>query len=58
MTWTIKLTYQHDDGSHPDFTMQSKITDMAVNQADFDVLAYEFERITRFMKEKAQEEKK
>ena len=37
--------------------MQRKIPDIAVNQADFDVLAYECERITRFMKEKAQEEK-
>lgn len=57
MTWTIKLTYQHDDGSRPDWTMQAKLTDQVIDNADFDVLAYHFDRITRFMKEKIQEEK-
>jgi ABC-type branched-subunit amino acid transport system substrate-binding protein len=57
MTWTIRLTYSHDDKSHPDFTMQTVLDDISINNADFDVLAYQFDRMNQFMQEKVQKEK-
>ena len=37
MTWVIRITYHHDDGSKPLVGIQQELTDEMVEDANFDV---------------------
>ena len=57
MTWTIKLTFEIDDDPFKVVTIQQKITNQAVDNANFDVLTWQFERMVEAMKKQMQEGK-
>jgi len=57
MTWTIRLTYEIDDDPLKAVNIEQKITDQTVENAYFDVLTWQFERMVEAMKKQMQEGK-
>jgi hypothetical protein len=57
MTWIITLKYQVDDDLRRRAAIEYKITDQAVKNSNFNVLAWQFERMVDEMNNQLQKKK-
>jgi len=57
MTWIITLKYHVDDDLRRRATIEQKISDQTVENSNFDVLTWQFERMADEMKKQLQEKK-